>query len=105
MHTIPSVPRAAVAMEEWVEKTVSVITNDGRHLLGKLKGYDQLVNVILEDTHERIYSTDAPVIEDPLGLHLLRGDDIAVIGLVDEDIDSKQNLAEIRAAPIANVVT
>jgi len=37
--------------------TVSVITNDGRNIVGILRGYDQTTNLIMEECHERVYST------------------------------------------------
>jgi U6 snRNA-associated Sm-like protein LSm8 len=39
-----------------------------------------------------------------LGLHILRGDNIAIIGEVDEDIDKRWNLSEVRADPIISIV-
>ena len=38
---------------------VSVITNDGRNIVGVLRGYDVTNNLVLEECHERVYSTKA----------------------------------------------
>ncbi|KAM0948190.1 putative U6 snRNA-associated Sm-like protein Lsm1/8 [Dioscorea sansibarensis] len=38
-------------------ETISVITNDGRNIVGVLKGFDQATNMILDESHERVYST------------------------------------------------
>ena len=38
---------------------VSVITNDGRNIVGILRGFDVTTNLILEDCHERVYSSKA----------------------------------------------
>ena len=38
---------------------VSVITNDGRNIVGILRGFDVTNNLILEDCHERVYSSKA----------------------------------------------
>ena len=62
------------------------------------------INLILEDTHERVYSTNAGVEQVVLGLHLVRGDNIAVIGEVDEEIDKRIDLSNVRAEPIASIV-
>ena len=43
-------------------------------LQGTLAGYDQKSNVVLSDSKERVYSTDEPVEEIPLGLYLVKGD-------------------------------
>lgn len=41
---------------------------------GTLAGHDQKSNVVLSDSMERVYSTDEPVEEIPLGLYLVKGD-------------------------------
>ncbi|EDV25850.1 uncharacterized protein TRIADDRAFT_23559, partial [Trichoplax adhaerens] len=83
---------------------VSVITQDGRVIVGTLKGFDQTVNLILNDSHERVYSSGAGVEQVALGLYVIRGDNIAVIGEIDEDVDSSIDLAEVKAEPINAVV-
>lgn len=86
-----------------VGHTISVITNDGRNIVGTLRGLDQLTNLILEDCHERVYSTKSGVEQLPLGLYIMRGDNIAVVGELDEDIDSRLDLANIRAMPLKSI--
>lgn len=39
-----------------MNRQVSIITADGRNFVGTLKGFDQTINVILDDTHERVFS-------------------------------------------------
>lgn len=56
--------------------TVSVVTNDGRHIIGTLLGYDQANNLILDDCHERVYREDAGVETIVLGLYIIRGDNV-----------------------------
>lgn len=51
----------AAMLEGFVDKVVQVITNDGRNIVGLLKGFDQTTNVILDECHERVYSTAAGV--------------------------------------------
>jgi U6 snRNA-associated Sm-like protein LSm8 len=53
-----------------------VITNDGRHIVGTLRGYDQVTNLILDECHERLYREDAGVESIVLGLYLIRGDNV-----------------------------
>jgi U6 snRNA-associated Sm-like protein LSm8 len=43
---------------------------------GTLKGYDQTVNIILDDSHERVYSTDEGIEQVVLGLYIIRGDNV-----------------------------
>jgi small nuclear ribonucleoprotein (snRNP)-like protein len=43
---------------------------------GELKGYDQNINLVLNDCVERVYSPDAGVELSPLGLQIVRGDNM-----------------------------
>ena len=63
----------ASALKEMIGKPISVITCDGRNIVGTLRGYDQVTNVILEECHERVYSMDAGVEQVVLGLYIIRG--------------------------------
>mmetsp|Transcript_16288 Transcript_16288/g.54566 ORF Transcript_16288/g.54566 Transcript_16288/m.54566 type:complete len:82 (-) Transcript_16288:142-387(-) len=38
-----------------IDSPVSIITNDGRNIIGTLKGLDQKLNVILEECYERVF--------------------------------------------------
>ena len=53
-------------MVEFVDKKVSIITNDGRLIVGMLKGFDNVTNVILEGSEERVFSQDEGVERIPL---------------------------------------
>ena len=90
----------ADAIEPYLQKTISVITKDGSHIVGTLKGYDQFINVVLNDSHERVYSQHQGVEKITLGLYVIRGDNIAVVGLLDEDIDDQINLDNVKADPL-----
>ena len=43
---------------------------------GKLKGFDVRTNLILADSVEREYSTEAGVEMVPLGLYMIKGDNV-----------------------------
>jgi U6 snRNA-associated Sm-like protein LSm8 len=94
----------STSLESYVNQTVSIVTNDGRIIVGMLKGFDQTVNVILENSHERVYSSASGVEQVSLGLYIIRGDNIAVIGEIDEEMDSTLDLTEIRAEPLNAIV-
>ena len=66
----------ASTLQELIEKMVSIITNDGRNIIGILKGYDQALNVVLEQSHERIFSPNEGVAQNVLGLYIIRGDNM-----------------------------
>ncbi|XP_033127384.1 U6 snRNA-associated Sm-like protein LSm8 [Anneissia japonica] len=94
----------ATAIESYVNHTVSVITNDGRVIVGTLKGFDQTVNLILDESHERVFSSAQGVEQVLLGLYIIRGDNIAVIGEIDDETDSSMDMSNIRAEPLNPVV-
>eukprot|EP00584_Thalassiosira_punctigera_P006386 CAMPEP_0172532430 /NCGR_PEP_ID=MMETSP1067-20121228/5485_1 /TAXON_ID=265564 ORGANISM="Thalassiosira punctigera, Strain Tpunct2005C2" /NCGR_SAMPLE_ID=MMETSP1067 /ASSEMBLY_ACC=CAM_ASM_000444 /LENGTH=104 /DNA_ID=CAMNT_0013316945 /DNA_START=116 /DNA_END=430 /DNA_ORIENTATION=+ len=69
----------ASTLSEWTTKSVTVLTCDGRLITGTLRGYDQLQNLILAHSHEKVYSMEGPVERVELGLFVVRGDNVAVI--------------------------
>lgn len=44
-------------VEKFKNKRVSVITDDGRHIVGLMIGFDGVdqANLVLENPHERVY--------------------------------------------------
>ncbi|KAI1304126.1 U6 snRNA-associated Sm-like protein LSm8 [Halotydeus destructor] len=94
----------AAALEPYINHTVNVITSDGRNIVGTLKGFDQTINIILDDSHERVYSGSQGVEQVVLGLYIIRGDNIAVVGEVDDEMDGKLDLTSIKADPLNPVV-
>mmetsp|Transcript_5677 Transcript_5677/g.14655 ORF Transcript_5677/g.14655 Transcript_5677/m.14655 type:complete len:98 (-) Transcript_5677:639-932(-) len=94
----------ATALKEWVDKQISVITCDGRNIVGQLRGFDQVTNVILDECHERVFSMEAGVEQVVLGLYIIRGDNIAVIGELDAGLDAQTDLSAVRAPALNPVV-
>jgi len=62
------------------------------------------VNIILDDTHERVFSPSQGVEQVMLGLHIVRGDNVAVVGELDEEIDRRMDLAALKADPLPSLV-
>lgn len=91
-------------LDPFLNHVVSVVTNDGRNIVGNLRGYDQTVNLILDECHERVFSPTAGVEQVVLGLYVIRGDNIAIIGELDQDMDSQVDLSVVRADPLKPVV-
>lgn len=87
-------------LSAYVNTTICVVTNDGRAIVGLLRGYDQATNLILDECHERVFSVKQGVERLALGLYVIRGDNIAVVGEVDEDRDETTDWQRIRAAPL-----
>jgi len=94
----------ASTLDTLVNQVISVITSDGRIIVGLLKGFDQTVNLILEESHERVFSSDQGVEQVALGLYIIRGDNVAVVGEVDDGTDSALDFENMRAAPLNPVV-
>nr|ODN85202.1 U6 snRNA-associated Sm-like protein LSm8 [Cryptococcus depauperatus CBS 7841]ODO02494.1 U6 snRNA-associated Sm-like protein LSm8 [Cryptococcus depauperatus CBS 7855] len=91
------------SIESYVDQTVQVILQDGRIIVGKLKGYDQRTNLILADSVEREYSAEQGVEMVPLGLYVIKGDNVALVAEIDEEKDSTINYSEILAEPLPEI--
>lgn len=87
-----------------IKEQVCVITCDGRSIFGILAGYDQLQNLILKEASERVYSPDADPESVPLGLYVIRGDNVAIISDRDEDLEASTGISSVRAEPLESVV-
>jgi len=93
------------ALESYVDKTIAVVTGDGRIIVGLMKGFDQTINLVLYDAHERVYSSAAGVELVPLGLYIIRGDNVGMIGEIDVELDRRLDFANIKAAPLGVIWT
>jgi len=93
----------ASALEDYVDSIVNVVTCDGRVIVGVLRGFDQTINLILEDSHERVFSTSEGITKVPLGLYVIRGDNVTVVGELDEDKDVASDHSKIKAEPLKAV--
>ncbi|KAL2269992.1 hypothetical protein VTJ83DRAFT_2176 [Remersonia thermophila] len=92
-----------MSLNAYTDKRVCIITTDGRNLVGTLAAHDNTTNLVLKNTVERvIHSPDdgEPSAEVPLGLYMIRGDNVALVGLVDEALDASINWTEVKGAPI-----
>ncbi|CAH8432361.1 unnamed protein product [Schistosoma guineensis] len=94
----------ASELEAYVGRMVNVITSDGRTIVGTLKGFDNVVNLVIKDSHERVFSPTEGVEQVPLGLFIIRGQNVAVVGELDEDLDRRIDFSQLRAEPLNPVV-
>lgn len=78
-------------LSTFVDKLVTIVTTDGRLLVGYLRGYDQTTNLILSAAQERTISPDEPGTTEDLGLYILRGDNVALVGETDDEKDQSIN--------------
>ncbi|KAK5168344.1 snRNP Sm protein [Saxophila tyrrhenica] len=82
---------------------VLLLTVDGRTLTGTLVSCDQVTNLVLKDTIERIIrppDDNEPSAEQPHGLYLVRGDNVVVCGLVDEEVDGRIDWTKVRGGVV-----
>jgi len=92
-----------MSLNSYLEKKVAIITTDGRYLVGKLASYDNTTNVVLQDTVERVIrdpEEGEPSVEVPLGLYIVRGENVCLVGLVDDPLGASINWAEVKGAVI-----
>jgi len=84
---------------------ILVLTVDGRTLTGTLLSCDQVTNLVLSDTVERIIrprDDPEPSSETSHGLYLIRGDNVVVVGLMDEELDATINWREVRGMVVGS---
>ncbi|KAG1693256.1 hypothetical protein DVH05_023721 [Phytophthora capsici] len=72
-----------------LDKQVLMVLRDGRHLVGYLRSFDQYSNIILEDTFER-HVAGGLFCDIELGLNIIRGDNIVLLGELDNDKERDQ---------------
>ncbi|MCJ1475717.1 hypothetical protein MMC13_004380 [Lambiella insularis] len=95
-----------MSLQPYVNKKVLVLTADGRTLTGVLLSCDQLTNLVLAQTIERVIrpADDEEASEEVgHGLYLIRGENVAVCGLVDEELDGKIDWEKVRGSVIGGV--
>lgn len=89
-----------------LEEKVLVLTADGRTLTGTLLSCDQLTNLVLSQTIERVIrppDDPEPSTEVSHGLYLIRGENVTLCGLVDEELDASINWEQVRGSVIRGV--
>ncbi|KAI1616888.1 hypothetical protein EDD36DRAFT_148498 [Exophiala viscosa] len=92
-----------MSLTSYIDQKVLVITVDGRTLVGTLLSCDQVTNIVLNDTVERIIrpaDDPEPSSEVSHGLYLVRGDNITIVGLVDQELDNSIDWAKVRGEVI-----
>ncbi|KAI7905472.1 uncharacterized protein BX663DRAFT_499828 [Cokeromyces recurvatus] len=87
-------------LQPYMNLDVLVITLDGRVLVGKLRGTDQTSNLILEHCQERVFSSEGTEVV-PLGLFVVRGDNLCTIGEIDTEKEETMDITEIKADPLS----
>ncbi|KAI9691915.1 MAG: hypothetical protein M1822_007988 [Bathelium mastoideum] len=92
-----------MALNAYINKKVLILTTDGRTLTGSLVSCDQVTNIVLRDTIERIIrppQDPEPSGEAQHGLYLIRGENVVVCGLVDEELDASIDWSKVKGSVI-----
>ncbi|ORX62393.1 U6 snRNA-associated Sm-like protein LSm7 [Hesseltinella vesiculosa] len=84
---------AILDLGKYMDKKVRVRFNGGREVVGKLVGYDPLLNLVLDDTVEYLKDLETDYVTDKtrnLGLAVLRGTAVILISPLDgmEEIEN-----------------
>ncbi|KAI1820037.1 like-Sm domain-containing protein [Xylaria intraflava] len=93
-------------LHNYVNKKVLIITADSRTLVGNLLSCDQQTNLVLGQAIERVIRTpddDEPSTSVPLGLYIVRGDNVCLVGLVDESLDDSINWEQVKGSAIGGI--
>ncbi|SLM38562.1 small nuclear ribonucleoprotein [Lasallia pustulata] len=83
-------------LTKYMDKEITVKFNGGREVVGTLKGYDQLMNLVLDDVKELLRDDEGNESSRLLGLIVARGTLLVLISPVDgsEQIENPFNQAE-----------
>lgn len=82
----PEAPAPGLALVEELDKRLLVQLRDGRKILGILRSFDQFANLVMEDAVERII-VGTQYAEVPLGLYIVRGENVVLLGEIDPSKD------------------
>ncbi|KAF2259895.1 U6 snRNA-associated Sm-like protein LSm7 [Lojkania enalia] len=70
-------------LSKYMDKRINVKFSGGREVIGTLKGYDQLMNLVLDEVREAMSDDQGTVRHRKLGLIVARGTLLVVISPVD----------------------
>ncbi|KAB7497427.1 U6 snRNA-associated Sm-like protein LSm1 [Armadillidium nasatum] len=87
------IPGAAQLFDE-LDKKLMVYLRDGRTLIGILRSVDQFANLVLHRTIERIH-VGKQYGDIDRGVILIRGENVVLLGEIDEDKDVMNGLTEV----------
>lgn len=92
-------PAPGIALVEELDKLLLVQLRDGRKLVGILRSFDQFANLVLERCVERVI-VGVQYAEVHLGLHVVRGENVVLLGEIDESRDPPEELTLVTQAEI-----
>ncbi|GFR42921.1 hypothetical protein Agub_g3922 [Astrephomene gubernaculifera] len=97
--SLQEVPLPGTALAEELDQRLLIVLRDGRKLLGVLRSFDQFANLVVEGAVERIIVGDQYG-DIPLGLQVIRGENVVLMGRVEEGKDAPDGLTKVSPAAI-----
>ncbi|EME89180.1 uncharacterized protein MYCFIDRAFT_25154 [Pseudocercospora fijiensis CIRAD86] len=94
-----------MSLNSYLNKKVCLILVDGRCMVGNLISCDAVTNLALENCVERIvrgHEEEEDSEEEERGLFMVRGDNVVVCGLVDEELDGKIDWRKVKGSEIGS---
>eukprot|EP00547_Thalassionema_nitzschioides_P014290 CAMPEP_0194235660 /NCGR_PEP_ID=MMETSP0158-20130606/3093_1 /TAXON_ID=33649 /ORGANISM="Thalassionema nitzschioides, Strain L26-B" /LENGTH=151 /DNA_ID=CAMNT_0038969185 /DNA_START=7 /DNA_END=462 /DNA_ORIENTATION=- len=88
---VPAYLPGSASLVEELDKQLMIVLRDGRHLVGKLRSFDQFSNMVMEDASERHMCCKDGVsyyCDVPLGLYVVRGDSMVLLGQVGDILNT-----------------
>ncbi|KAL2121869.1 hypothetical protein VTJ04DRAFT_2324 [Mycothermus thermophilus] len=70
-------------LKKYMDKRVTAKFNGGREVTGVLKGYDALMNLVLDEVEELLRDDEGNEVTRPLGLVVVRGTLLVMLSPVD----------------------
>lgn len=91
-------------IDNLINQSIQVITNEGRVFCGELVSFDQSINIVIKNCVEKIFSEETGVKFEKMGLYMLRGDNIAIIGEIDPEIEKNIYYDKIKGAKLKQFI-
>ncbi|KAF1948924.1 Sm-like ribonucleo protein [Byssothecium circinans] len=94
-----------MALNAYLNKKVTIMTLDGRTMVGTLISCDGSMNLVLAEAVERIIRPREEEAESevvPLGLYIVRGDSVALCGRLDEELDASIDWTKVQGEALGS---
>ncbi len=92
-------PPPGTALVEELDQKLLVQLRDGRKIIGVLRSFDQFANLVLDQAVERII-VGGMYSDVPLGLYMLRGENLVLMGQLDPAREVPVGLTRVSEAEI-----
>lgn len=98
-QVLEEVPLPGTALADELDKRLLVQLRDGRKILGFLRSFDQFANLVIDGAIERIIVGEH-YCDCPLGLQLIRGENVVLLGEIDPEKETPVGLTAVSEAEI-----